>query len=433
MAGTVRSAAGAEAGSRLFSERRLAWVAAVIAVAGAVIMVQLWPALHSGGADQHCLDFTWIWLTGKLAATGAVSHVYDPAALAAAHDTFLPGLQCTLDPGRLDYPPILLFFTYPLGWLPYGAALAAWNTLTLLLYLAAIWAIIPRLAAPAAVLTTYPVALNLLFGHNGFLTAGLFGLALASLERRPWLAGIFLGLLTYKPQFGILFPFALLAARNWRAISAATVASVVLGVAAGAAFGFRLWPMFVSGLLEEGSRLNQGSEWNVWFVSVLGILRHAGLGAPLAWAAQLAVTAGAAAAVCVLWARPRPHALKAAALGIAALVASPYALSYDFCILPLAAAFLVKDGLTRGFLRHERGVILACWVALSFFLFLTGMVLAAVTGGVAGPGAAVLYLLLAVLPLIVCVALFVRVVRRTALPQPEAAERLRPAAAHPML
>ena len=52
-------------------------------------------------------------------------------------------------------------------------------------------------------------------GQNGFLTAALIGGALGLLERRPALAGICLGLLTYKPQFGLLFPFVLIADRRW--------------------------------------------------------------------------------------------------------------------------------------------------------------------------------------------------------------------------
>ena len=39
-------------------------------------------------------------------------------------------------------------------------------------------------------------------------------------------------------------------------------------------------------------------------------------------------------------------------------------ISYDLCILSIAAAFLVKDGLLYGFLPGERAVMLLCWVGL---------------------------------------------------------------------
>jgi hypothetical protein len=43
---------------------------------------------------------------------------------------------------------------------------------------------------------------------------------------------------------------------------------------------------------------------------------------------------------------------------------SPYILFYDLSILSIAVAFLVRDGLVRGFLPGERTVILICFAAL---------------------------------------------------------------------
>lgn len=127
--------------------------------------------------------------------------------------------------------------------MPYLTAFAVWIAATLALYLAAVYAVLPRRAAALAAITPLPVLLNVLLGHNGFLTAGLVGLALASIERRrPWMAGIFLGLLTYKPQFGILFPVALLASREWRAFCSAAATGVIFALAAALAFGFEAWP-----------------------------------------------------------------------------------------------------------------------------------------------------------------------------------------------
>ena len=76
--------------------------------------------------------------------------------------------------------------------------------------------------------------------------------------------------------------------------------------------------------------------------------------------------------MCLIWAKPYPYALKAAALAAGSLVVSPHVISYDGCILTIAAAFFVKDGLARGFLRGERATLLLCWVAL--YLFIIGPV-----------------------------------------------------------
>jgi hypothetical protein len=51
----------------------------------------------------------------------------------------------------------------------------------------------------------------ILAGQNSFLTLGLAGMGLALLDRRPWLAGMCIGLIAIKPQFGIVFPVVLVA------------------------------------------------------------------------------------------------------------------------------------------------------------------------------------------------------------------------------
>ena len=112
--------------------------------------------------------------------------------------------------------------------MPYPLALAVWQGVTLRFILLSVrsracvgfhpsdvtlrsrsgWLLL-ALAFPA-------VFINLGHGHNGFLTAALFGGALATLERRPLVAGMLFGLLAYKPQFGMLIPLVLLATGRWR-------------------------------------------------------------------------------------------------------------------------------------------------------------------------------------------------------------------------
>jgi alpha-1,2-mannosyltransferase len=107
--------------------------------------------------------------------------------------------------------------------------LAIWLAASFAAYLAAIRAILPgKETLPIA--AAFPaVFVNIGHGQNGFLTAALLGGALQLLDRRPWLAGMLIGLLTYKPQFGVLIPIALLAGGRWRSIGAAvaTVAALL--------------------------------------------------------------------------------------------------------------------------------------------------------------------------------------------------------------
>jgi hypothetical protein len=158
--------------------------------------------------------------------------------------------------GRLHINPQEIL-TYALGFMPYLAALIAWMSTTLVIYPVAVYLIIPRPAAVIAALRPFTFNFNVLLGQNRFLTAGLIGLALVFIARGAWLSGIYLGLLGYKPQFGILFPLALLASRNWHALASAAVTSAALVVAAAMAFGYQAWPLFISSLVDRNSDLGQ--------------------------------------------------------------------------------------------------------------------------------------------------------------------------------
>lgn len=382
--------------NRFFSEWRLGFYASGVAI-GYVLALAWYLIRHRPDNDQ-CVDFTWIWLSSKFALSGALAQAYDYSVFSAVRDAIVGPPNCSLQ--HLDYPPTFLLFTSPLALMPYSVAFAVWMGATLLLYLAAVYAIIPRWPAVIAAVRPFPVIFNILLGHNGFLTAGLIGLVLALMERRPGLSGIFLGFLTYKPQFGILFPFALLVSGNWRVPFSATATTVVFGLTAAFAFGYQAWPAFIAALVERASSLSQDPTLNLPLVSVLGFLQVLGVNAHSAWAVQLAVTVITAVAVCALWARPISYPLKAAALAIGSILAAPHAIGYDVCILSIAVAFLVRDGLSRGFLPHERTAMLMCWAGLILL---------------AGP-----------MPAIISVVLLVLVVRRTTLCQANATAAPRP-------
>jgi Glycosyltransferase family 87 len=369
--------ASRQSAERIFTEPYLRfWGSGVVIVCSIDLVWRLFRHQWFFGSDgkRGCIDFSWMWVSGVVAGSSHPAQVYDGSAWSVAWK-ILTGLDdCRFAAAQgLGYPPTYLFFTYPLGLVPYGIAFPVWMAATLLLYVAAVYAIIPRPATVIAALTSYPVIVNALEGQNGFLTAGLTGLSLVFMERRPWLSGVFLGLLTCKPQLGILFPFALLAARKWRALASATTTSVVLGVAAAIAFGYQAWPSFIHSLVGRDPNLMflvgrdadlMEKPWGL--VSIFGFLETAGVGTRLSWAVHLAVAGVIAAAVCAVWAKPIPHSLKAAILCLASMTVTPYVHLYDLCILSIAVAFFVRDGLSRGFLRGERVTMLICWFGLFF-------------------------------------------------------------------
>jgi arabinofuranan 3-O-arabinosyltransferase len=375
---------------RLFTERnlRLYGSGVVIAIAAATILVWRgdvrgdWVVTRDGAIGT--IDFCWIWVSSKLAASSDPVAIYNlPAVVTALYEKlFKPG-ECLFRHHQYIYPPSFLFFIYPLGFMPYLAAYAVWIVATLLLYEAAIYAIVRRSVALIVALAPFAVIKNIQLGHNGFLTAGLMGFSLIFVERRPWLSGVFLGLLTYKPQLGVLFPFALFASRNWRAFAGATATSLILVIAAARAFGYQGWLSFAASLFNRTSGLSPDAGIYITLESVYGALHRAGANDTLAWLVHAVVAVLVAAWLWTVWAKPLPYALKAAILCAASILVTPYVLHYDLCVLSIAVAFLVSDGLSRGFLPGERMLMLACFLGLFLIAEPVGPVVCVILLGLA--------------------------------------------------
>jgi hypothetical protein len=190
------------------------------------------------------------------------------------------------------------------------------------------------------------------------------GLSLVLMEQRPRVSGVLVGLLTFKPQIGILFPLAFLVSRKWRVVVSAMATSMVLIVMSMVVFGYQGWPSFIHGLVGRGASLSPISQVSMRLESVYGFLWLAGVSLPIAWAIHVAVAGAVTAVLCWVWASPVPHSLKAAALCSAAAMATPYVHGHDLCILAIAAVFLVKDGLERGFLPGDRLIMLLSWIVI---------------------------------------------------------------------
>jgi arabinofuranan 3-O-arabinosyltransferase len=250
-----------------------------------------------------------------------------------------------------------MIYLIPFATLPYTYSFITWDMVTLLGLLAVVYLIVRRLPAIALVLASPFTLANFVHGQFAFLTGSLLGAALLCLEERPVLAGIFIGVLTYKPQFGLLIPVALLAARQWRAIASAAGTALVLAALSVAAFGLGPWQAFPRELLAQGNSVL----FHYWgcLQTVYGMFRYFEAGAALALLAQGIVTAGMVIAVWIVWRSAVRYALKAAVLSAAVLIATPYAFGDDLAIMAIPVAFLARDQLAFGVLRGEQTALLA--------------------------------------------------------------------------
>jgi hypothetical protein len=272
----------------------------------------------------------------------------------------------TVDLYGWHYPPPFLLIAALLATMPYLLALGVWQAATL--------------GPPAALANRFldrrdgwlfvagaPVTLICLtHGHNGFLTALLLGGGLWLLDRRPFAAGLLLGCLVYKPQFALVIPLLLIAARAWPAILGAAVSSLFLIGLTYAIWGWLVWQAFIDSLpLTRHIVIEQGTTgWQKIF-SPFAAVRSWGVAIGPAYAVQAVFTLAALVLTAKLAWHGRP-ALRNAAACAAVLISTPYVLDYDYVVLLPAIGWLWLDGQERGWGAWEKSLLAYAWIAPLF-------------------------------------------------------------------
>ena len=263
-----------------------------------VLVFAGWIAVSDGLIDRNGqpigTDFSNVYAAGTLTWQGRSAEAYAPALQHAAEKAVFDGREVPFY--GWHYPPFFFAVAVLVAAVPYAWGLAIWLVASFAAYLAAIRAILPRQETLLVAAAFPAVFVNVGHGQNGFLTAALLGGALHWLDRRPWLAGVLIGLLAYKPQFGVLIPIALLAGGRWRTIGAAAATVAALVAVSFALLGSGIWHAFADSMnftqtvvLEQG-----GTGWQK-IQSIFAGVRAWGASVPTAYAAQATLLAMLAA------------------------------------------------------------------------------------------------------------------------------------------
>lgn len=351
---------------------RLALVAAfallVLAYLALEVLVIGYERAHFSAHPLLTRDFANYWMAARLAAEGSLQTLFDPVA-------YLARLRAEFGADypwhAWSYPPHFLFFCLPLLPMPYFVAWAAFLGATLLFFLA---------GARAFVLATFPqgegraiwrdalfgllplafIVANIRFAQNGFLTAGLLLFALANWRSRPLVAGIFLGLLTIKPQLGLLLPLLLLLDRNWTAILAACATAALLALASVAAFGWQPWIDYVNLTLPYQGRVltefGAGDAYPAMMLSAFAAARVLGLDAAAAWAAHAPFALAGLVLLAKILRNSGDDANRFAALLLATFLVVPYTFNYDAGALVVVCAALAVRSRGEWRAAADRGI-----------------------------------------------------------------------------
>lgn len=320
--------------------------ASLLALAiGWPLLTQIYaPAAWPLDAAKHAIgrDFVNVWVGGRLLLEGNWPVLFDVRGyIAALHRLFDPALP----PHFWSYPPTNFLLAVPFALLPYGAALAAWTLAGLAAFFSTACIGLKADARRGAwlLLALAPATLvNVICGQNGFLTAALLAGGVLLLDRRPVLAGMLIGLLTYKPHFGIVVAPVLLALGAWRTIAAAAVTAGLFALASVALYGLGPWQAFLSATIPNQGQMLAAFDgfFTSMLVSPYAFLRHLGIGHGTAMGLQVALALAVIGATAWVASRTHDPDRRLALIGLGTFAASPYTLTYDLPVVALVIARL---------------------------------------------------------------------------------------------
>jgi hypothetical protein len=322
--------------------------ATLLAVVIAIYLAGLDGTLKDGALASG--DFVAFYTGATLVREGRGADLYDMHAQLARQHALVgedPGSTQLLYLPYLN-PPLLALALAPIASLPYVSAFYAFDVLMLLSFAGAILLlrpVLPRLARSrgawaATVLLLWgwhPVSRTLFGGQNTVLTFLLLaGLYAAWKREQSLLAGLFLGLLSYKPQYTLVFGLVFLLRREWRVLG---VATAVVGVhyALGALVCGPKWPLAMLGTLEELRHTFLSLNAPTHFSLIRSLDYSVG-----GWPGRAIALALIALAVGVCWRRARTIQPSDPRFGLAwslllltTLLASPHLQFYDAGLLAL--------------------------------------------------------------------------------------------------
>ena len=341
---------------------RMTVVPAVI-VATLVIVTVVGALISPEGSGQLGGDFPAFFGAGSIVAEQGYDDLYDAATQRSAQE------------GLIENEGGYLFFAYPpfvataYSWLaPLGYRVAYIIQMLVMWAAAAVAVLILRpvsatvdrypLAVLAAVLLFQPLLAAAIGGQNTSLTMLLFaGAARAELSGRPLLAGLAVGLLAYKPQYGV--PLALLVAvgGRWRVLVGTIATWLGLYLAGAAALGagwIGPWWEQATAFRDTNATVN-----GHLFVSWPGFLEHiSGIGGSAGRALGFLIGAAGLGVLGWLWRRSgvsAPQRYAAAAVGL--VMVAPQSLFYEAGVAVIALIVLADIG------RRARSLAVVTWLA----------------------------------------------------------------------
>lgn len=326
----------------------------LLVMAVAITQYAVWMITVLSGGPDFILggDFVAFWSAARETLAGNLVDLYTPDGVDAAIQKHLPDIELT---GLTwQYPPHASLIFSPIGYLPFMLAYALWCGLGLAVFTTVLISIGLRGRFLLAVLAMTPVMIALINGQNALFTCSLLLVAVFYAKPKPVLAGLAAGLLTIKPQLGILLPVFFLASGHWRAFLVAAIVTIMLCGWSYLVVGAEGWTAFFTFLGVVSDSVSTGIMPLYKMVNVYSAAR-------LAWLPEILVLALAgltlAASICaIVWTSRKTDDARwhYAVLATMTLLTTPYSMYYELVLIVPAMAFVVLHGAQTRWLSWER-------------------------------------------------------------------------------
>jgi len=229
---------------------------------GLLIGVLVWNHVKGGEG----FDFVYFYGAGRLAAEHPPVRLYDYASQLQVFNSICPSQKTHYGPS--PYPPFVGLFFSGLSRLPFRLAYFLWMAVSLALYLIGIRAVLNEVL-PAEQLEAslmlclaiaFPPFLLYTFVNGQLASVAVFCVGLAIYEegsQKPFLSGLVLSILTYKPTLLLLIVPMLLLTRRFKTLAGFISGAMTLVAISTAFAGRQIWPAYVR-LIEAFRKLSVG-------------------------------------------------------------------------------------------------------------------------------------------------------------------------------
>ncbi|HEV2545977.1 MAG TPA: glycosyltransferase family 87 protein [Stellaceae bacterium] len=341
---------------------------AIVVICGSLGLLG-WAFYGAALALEPFQDWMVFHTTARAYYEGHLASIYDGAWLTAQlNERFAAWLSWPLPLHPWLYPPHFLLLLLPFGALPFSVGMACFLLLTFLGLIAAMWCYAHDRRSRGLLVTSLllcpATAITVMLGQNAFLTSALLIGGFGVSRTRPLTAGFLLGVASYKPQFWLMVPVALIAARQWRVLAAAAASALGLAAASAAMFGLETWRTWLDLMIVPNDLFQR------WVVagrlngqSVYACAIWLGTSPTVADMAQISAAVLAIAAVYWSFRQRIAEDLQLAILLAATVLAAPHVIGYDAVMLAVAATFALRHALQGSFGRGETVLAAAMWLS----------------------------------------------------------------------